>query len=206
MTLHQKLEKLEQVVLRARAHFDIWWIYAGADTRPRLLPTMNDFSEFFRFDEHAHQFTFVVYLHQLLDQRAKTINLRAVIAEAQAANYRVQAIERAATIVTQMEPVWKKLVILRSNLFAHRSDQLAWNDAFSKAHISTNEIRTFTEQGLAAVHALLDATGSHLNHFGDLPQRDVLRLFEGLGGRQLPSRSSGPAARAARTPAAERKR
>lgn len=59
MTLHEKLERMEQVILRARAHFDVWWVDAGTPTRPRLLHTMNDFSEFFRFDEHAHQFAFV---------------------------------------------------------------------------------------------------------------------------------------------------
>ncbi len=180
MTLHEKLEKLEQVVLRARAHFDIWSVYAGAGARPRLLPTMNDFSEFFRFDEHAHQFTFVVHLCQLLDRRAKTINLRTLIGEAHASGYSTQATEKAGSIAAEMEPIWKKLIMLRSNLFAHRSEQLGWNEAFSRAGVTANEIRRFTEQGLEAVHKLLGATGSHLNHFSDLPERDVLRLFDRL--------------------------
>lgn len=180
MTLEEKLQKLEQVVLRARAHFDIWWVYAGAGTRPRVLPTMNEFSEFFRFDEHAHQFAFVIYLCQLLERRAKTINLGAVIAKAQASGYPAEVTQKVSAIAGGMEPTWKKLVILRSNLFAHRTDQLGWDETFSRAGITANEIRTFTGKGLTAVHTLLGVKGSHLNQFTDDPERHVLRLLDAL--------------------------
>jgi hypothetical protein len=179
MTLLGKLRRLEQVILRARSHYDIWRIYSDPEILPQILPTLNRYSEFSRFDEHAHKLTFVVYLYQLLDRRRRTINLQALIAEAKGAGYPPEAIQQAEESAKMMEPTWKKICIIRSNLFAHRSDGLDWEEAFVKAAITPDQICGLMEQGLRGVHALLNATGHHLNDFSDLPGAHALRFVKG---------------------------
>jgi AbiU2 len=176
VTLLAKLQRLEQVILRARSHFDIWRVYSGPDTRKQLLPTMQQYSEFFRFDEHAHQFTFIGYLYQLLDRSKGTISLLALIDEATAAAFPETAVAKARATVVQMQPVWKAICILRSNLFAHRSDSLGWEEAYLRANVTPNQICTFIEQGLEALHSLLSVTGSHMNDFSNLPRAHIIRL------------------------------
>src|ERR1041385_9060871 len=65
----------------ARASFDIWWLYIGAETRRHFLPTMNRFSEFFRYDQEAHWRAAIVATWSLFDKRSDTITLAELLRE-----------------------------------------------------------------------------------------------------------------------------
>ena len=82
MTAHipfsARLQLAGQLVARARIFYDIWWFYEGADTRPKIIGTMNTYSEFFRFDSHANFVALIVYLGGLFETRADTVNLPAL--------------------------------------------------------------------------------------------------------------------------------
>jgi hypothetical protein len=57
--IEDRIERAAQLVLRSRVFFDIWLYFEGAYTRPHLLDTMNEFSEFFRIvrsiDRHSSE-------------------------------------------------------------------------------------------------------------------------------------------------------
>ena len=178
MTFEEKLELLTQLVLRARAHFDFWWIYEGEPTRPTYTPAMNRFSEFFRFDLHAQLVSLTMYLCQIFETRSDTHNLRGLLEEAKAAAIPRGTIEAAEEAIDEGEGIRKKLVVLRHKLFAHRDLNLSYEDTFRKASITPDEIRRMSECGLEAVNGLWQGMGAVPREFSPLPERDLLALLE----------------------------
>jgi AbiU2 len=81
LPLDERLETAAQLVLRARAFYDLWRFFEGAETRPAIINTMRLYSEFFRFDPHAHFVSFVVHVAALFDKRSDSINLPALANE-----------------------------------------------------------------------------------------------------------------------------
>ena len=153
-----RLQLAGQLVARARIFYDIWWFYEGADTRPKIIDTMNMYSEFFRFDSHANFVALVVYLGGLFEKRADTINLPALVSEAGASGTApADVIAQAKSLLAQVEALQPKVAILRSNLFAHRSASLSYAAAFRKAAIEPNQLRELTEVGLRVVNLFLVA-------------------------------------------------
>lgn len=74
LPLDQRLETAANLIQRARIFFDIWFVYEGAETRPAILDTMNEYPEFFRFDIHAHIVAFIVHISALFETRLDTVN------------------------------------------------------------------------------------------------------------------------------------
>lgn len=178
MTLEQKLDILVQLVLRARTFFDLWWIYEGVETRPKYLPAMKRYSEFFRFDSHALQVAYTIYLCQIFEDRPKTLNLKNVVNEAKTRGLSTDYITAAEKVLQDGLPIWKKLVIVRSNLFAHRSASLSYSRAFEMAAIAPNEIRRLAELGLEGINSLRTALGQQDYVFSTLPGKDLRKLLE----------------------------
>jgi hypothetical protein len=181
LPLDERLEVAAQLIKRARIFYDIWWFYEGADTRPALLDTMDEYSEFFRFDSHAHFVAFVVYLAGLLETRSDTVNLRALLQEAKdsgvVAPDEIAKAEAALSWACGLVP---KVAILRNNLFSHRSAKLSYKEVFEKASITPNQLRDLTDAGLRVTNILLTARGLQERSFHDLPKAHTQALFNDL--------------------------
>ncbi len=80
-----------------------------------------------------------------------------------------------------MQGLPSKLAILRSNLFAHRSISISYEDVFSKAAITADQLRDLTVAGLQVVNLLLVASGLQEQIFSDLPRHDVETILNALG-------------------------
>lgn len=178
MTLEQKLDILVQLILRARTFFDLWWVYEGTATRSKYLPAINRYSEFFRFDSHGQQLAYTIYLCQLFEDNPKTLNIRHVVKEAKTKKLLEKDITAAEKVLQEAEPILKKLLIIRHNLFAHRSASLSYEKAFKKAAITPNEIRHLTEIGLETINLLRIALGRTDYVFSELPGSDLKGLLE----------------------------
>ena len=75
LPIDERLETAAQLVLRTRIFYDIWRFFEGKETRPAIIDTMRCYSEFFRFDPHAHFVAFVVHVAALFEKRNDTVNL-----------------------------------------------------------------------------------------------------------------------------------
>ena len=98
LPLDERLDRAGQLEVRSRIFLDIWFYFEGKDTRPNILDTMNEFSEFFRFAPHAHFVSFVVTIAALFEKRTDTINLPQLTKEMQA--LQVLAASAAAELPT----------------------------------------------------------------------------------------------------------
>jgi hypothetical protein len=135
-------------------------------------PAIDDerFSEFFRFDPHAHFVAFVVHIAALFEKRKDTINFRRLVKEMeQAGLISVQNAAEVDALLTRAQPFASKVTILRSNLFAHRSATLSYADAFKKAAVTAKQLCYLTNVALKIANRLLIVRGRNDQFFNALP-------------------------------------
>jgi hypothetical protein len=160
LSFDERLDRAAHLVGLSRRFFDIWWLYQGSATRPGILGAKNHVPEFFRFDEHAHLVSLVTHLGSLYERRSDTINLEALITEADSNNLvPPDVIALAKASLASVSDLRPKIAILRSNLFSHRSASLPYDDVFKKAAITPFQIRDLTDAGRDIANHLLAARG-----------------------------------------------
>lgn len=185
LPIDKRLEVAGQLVVRARIFYDIWWLYEGADTRSNIIDTLNEYSEFFRFDSHAHFVSFIVHLAGLFENRGDTVNLPRLIQELGSSCLApAETITKADELLSQVDALPPKVAILRSNLFGHRSGSLSYTDAFKKAAVQPNELRDLTEIALQITNCLLIARGLNEQTFHPLPRRDAETMLNVLSSQR----------------------
>jgi hypothetical protein len=177
LPLDDRLETAAQLAKRARIFYEIWWYYEGAQTRSQILDTMQAYSEFFRFEPHAHFVSAVTYLAGLYESRGNTINLSQLIREAEAAGVDKAAIDKAQGLMTASAGLVSKVMILRSNLFAHRSASLSYEDVFRKAELKPDQLGELADTALNVANTLLLARGLDEQFSHELSRRAVERMM-----------------------------
>ncbi|MBL8200994.1 MAG: hypothetical protein JNK40_08490 [Chromatiales bacterium] len=179
--LERRLSQSAQLAKRAAIFHDIWFYYEGANTRSSILDTMQNYSEFFRFDAHAHFIALVVHLYALFESRSNTINFPSLVREAERSEvFSAEAIIKAKGILAIAEPLFTKVSILRNNLFGHRSAHLSYKEAFTKAAISPDQLRELAAYGLQIANLLLNARGLAEQEFHSLSLEHTKRLLSDL--------------------------
>lgn len=181
LSMDERINIAAQLIKRARIFYDVWWFYESVDTRPKILDTMNRYSEFFRFDTHAHFISLVIHLAGLFETRRDTVNFNALIEEAETSSlFPAETIDQAKAVIAKIRDLPSKLAILRSNLFAHRSVSLLYEDAFQIADITPNQLCNLTVAGLHIANLLLIARGLPEQFFHELACKDVEALLHDL--------------------------
>jgi hypothetical protein len=194
LPINERLERAAQLVLRSRIFYDIW-IYFEGDTRADILDTMQEFSEFFRFDPHAHFVAFIVQMAALFEKRKDTINLPLLAKEVMPTSKMggaspSQYPAEINALLDQAKPLASKVIIFRNNLFAHRSATLSYAEAFKKAAVTSNQLRDLTEIALQIANRLLILRGLNDQSFNQLPALHADAMLKALG-RQLVCRRAG---------------
>ncbi|HEX5340370.1 MAG TPA: hypothetical protein VFX47_05775 [Gammaproteobacteria bacterium] len=180
LPLDEQLDTAAQLAKRARIFYEIWWLYEGADTRLQILPTMNGYPEFFRFDSHAHFVSMIVHLSALFENRADTVNLNALIRAAKTSGVSAEAIDRANSLLTQVEGLSQKVAILRNNLFGHRSASLSYARAFERANVQPDQLRDLAAAALRIVNVLLVSRGRDEQFMHELSGQHARRMLNDL--------------------------
>jgi hypothetical protein len=181
LPIDERLERAAQLVLRSRVFLDIWFYFESKDTRPAIIDTMRCFNEFFRFAPHAHFVAFVVHIAALFEKRRDTISLPSLARELKRSNLiSEQAAAEIDALLSQADQLAPKVRILRSNLFAHRSAALSYDEAFKMAAVTPGEMRDLTEIALKIANRLLWARGLGDHFFNPLPREDAEAMLKAL--------------------------
>ena len=182
LPLVTRVDTAGELVVRARIFYDIWRYYEDAETRPAILPTMNAYPDFFRFDTHAHFVSFTVYMAGLVERRTDTTNLSHLTAECEASGtVSVAALGSAKAALSRTEPIRPKVVILRNNLFAHRSASLSYEEAFRIASVTPNQLRDLTVDALDVANSLLVGCGGQRKWFHERPLEHAKKMLRKIG-------------------------
>ena len=181
MTLDEQLDVARNQLVRARIFLDIWWYYHGSPTRGESLKYMNEFPDFFRFDEHAHFTAFVVHIATLFDKRNDTVKLeklRKTILKKFPVGDEIE--KEWETLFQQANAIASKVLILRNNAFAHRSDEVNYNESFKLANVSPDEFQVLVEKSKQILDPFLKLSNRGEVFFWDLAKEDLTQMLTRL--------------------------
>lgn len=180
LPIADRVKTAGQLVVRTRIFLDLWDFYHGP-TRGGIINAMNRFSEFFRFDEHAHRFSFFVHAAALFENKPNTINLRRLTEELHAADF-ISAKKKGEIdqLFLSVSVTVKSVHLIRNNAFAHRNNSISFDKAFAMANISTDSLRDLTSKALKIINILLIACGHNEKVFAELPLEDARAIFVAL--------------------------
>jgi|SRR5579872_600103 len=182
LVLNERLDRAGQHIARARLFFELWFYFEGADTRPGIMETMEDYTEFFRFTPHAYLVAYTIYIAGVFDRRRDTISLPRLVGEMRNALTFAQR-QEAGALLAQAEPLVSKITILRHKAFAHRTAGMSYDDVFSLAAIKHTQMRELTDISLKTVNLLLASAGLREQIFNDLPRESAEAMMKALATR-----------------------
>jgi hypothetical protein len=142
---------------------------------------MDKFSEFFRFDQHAHRFSFFVHAAALFERKSNTINLRQLTKELHDAD-RISDVSKSEIdqLFASVTATVKGVNFIRNKAFAHSDDSISFDAAFTLANISTNNLRDLLTAALTIVNILLIVCDRKEEVFAELPLEDAKAIFTAL--------------------------
>jgi hypothetical protein len=181
LDLNQQINIARNQLVRARIFLDIWWHYHGSPTRGQSLDAMNEFPEFFRFDEHAHFTAFIVHIATLFDKRNDTVKLeklRKSVFDNLTVSEEIK--NELKTLFQQVNLIAEKVLVLRHKAFAHRSDKYNYDEAFKLADVTYFELLDLTEKSKKILNLFLQVTKNGEVEFRDLPRVDLVQLLQQL--------------------------
>jgi HEPN superfamily AbiU2-like protein len=182
LPLNDRLERIAQHILRARLFLDLWFYFEERDSRRKIIDTMEEYNEFFRFTPHAYLVTYVIYMAGVFDKSRGTISLEPLVRDVKAAGQlKAQDAAVADALLVQAKPIADKVAILRHKAFAHRSAHISYDDVFKMAAVKPDELRELTNVALEIANRLLLACGLRDQFFTDLPREAAQAMMKALG-------------------------
>jgi HEPN superfamily AbiU2-like protein len=114
LPLNQRLDRIGQHIVRARLFLDLWFYFEERDSRRKIIETMQEYNEFFRFTPHAYFVAYVIYMAGVFDKRSDTISLPPLVREVKAAGQLIgQDAAAVDALLVEAKPVADKILILR---------------------------------------------------------------------------------------------
>jgi hypothetical protein len=114
LPLNQRLDRIGQHVVRARLFLDLWFYFEERDSRRKIIETMREYNEFFRFTPHAYLVAYVIYMAGVFDKRRGTISLPHLAREMKTSGHlKGQGAAKVDALLAQAKRVADKVTILR---------------------------------------------------------------------------------------------
>ena len=185
---NRQIEIVTQQIVRARIYYDIWWFYKGRETRPDVVEAMEDFSEFIRFDEHAHFVSMIVHSCCIWDHGSGVVSLRQLgkslldVKRSNADKVLWESFERC-------RGQSKGLKIIRDKAIAPRSRFLDYDNAFEDAGIIPDSIKLMLIESLRLANIMRVNAGMDEAEFANYPLHHIMGLVTKLGGTDFRPRA-----------------
>ena len=170
---------LANTIESASLHFDIWWVYKKS--RAKYVDTLNNYLNFFQTSLQAHFMSIVVELYKLFETRKDSINFSGLIKLIEKNNLlEPDTLSKTLSDKKVIEDLWKKIAILRSELFAHTRIDLSYNEIFKKAEITPNQIRDLIEKSKNLLNQISESLDKNSYPFELKATEDTVRILENL--------------------------
>jgi len=188
MALGKDLNRLFDATMRARIHYGIWYVLKNRTDRRKYVDVMNDYYWFFSPSIGAHFTAMLLELCSIYDQKENRVNIHRVINHiGQMSGFDRRSFQGVRRRMRSVQPLLRKALILRHNVFAHMSAKLDPEDAFRKAQISMFNFRSLINHTEAMLQQLAKLSGNRertLVESSELDVRDVLETLRRAGGKE----------------------
>ncbi len=137
---YERISELRQILLDAQHSFQIWWACSNRDDRQRYREALNKHSVFFAATLDAQFTVTMISLAKLYEEDAKTVNIENALSGS-----RPELRKALGQRLIEAKLIWRKVAILRHNLYAHTNYKLGCDAAFLRADLTPDEIRKLVE-------------------------------------------------------------
>jgi hypothetical protein len=179
--LIERVSLQAKLLIRAAVFYDIWRVHSDPQTRGAYIDTMNEYSEYFLFNESVYLSSTINAIYSLTENRPDTLNILASVKMVE------ERLSERATEIDQIRQEYRnandkleKIAILRNNVFAHRSAKLTYEATFEKVQMTPNDVRDSLTTCLGALNALLSLLGADKVEFRELPRDDFVAMLDDL--------------------------
>ncbi len=177
LAIEQQIDTASRMALRAHVHFDLWWLTASQEGRSRH-PAIGEHWEHLRFLQHGQLAGVVGEIHALLDDDKRTICLPAILRELERQRH-IQLPEVARNLKAA-RPAFRKLQLLRNNVFAHRTAKKTYEDMFKDANIRIDQLKALIALCIGLTNELLGAIGEPFRDPSPLPGEHYAKMLDQL--------------------------
>jgi hypothetical protein len=138
----ETVKELQDAVIAAGLHYEIWWVFRSEDTRGKYLDAMNQYVTYFKAAIAAHFTALLVCLYRLYETRRDTHNIPQFIDRLESEKaLDAETLKTLRAMHEEAKPLWKKVSILRNEVFGHRSLEIDTDTAFKKAQITGDDLK-----------------------------------------------------------------
>jgi AbiU2 len=186
LSLDTRLEVLTQQIVRARIYYDLWWLVTGSPSRELIIDQLNQFSDFFRFDNHAHFVSLIVHCTTVWDKNPNAISLPKLAGEILEPQ-RFSDHNATRLKISELEKGAAGLLKIRHNAVAHRNAVMDYAGVFEQANVIPDQIPTMLTEWLEVTNLLRQLKEMQPQCFRETPLCDFQKLILKLGGPDLRS-------------------
>lgn len=139
--LESRLPDILDELRELQQFYSVWKQFTNGRNQAEYEPTMERYPVFFDSIVRAHFSALVIALYRIYDKAEGTLTLRQLYGEVSAILQADPSIRtKTEKLHGEIEATWKKVCILRSNVFGHRSAKLNPEAAFKKAGLSPDDL------------------------------------------------------------------
>lgn len=182
--IEKYVDDLRTVLIGAMIHFDVYWVYKQRRDRKKFAGVLNEYLAFFQVSIPAHFIALVMALHQFYDTYPDTVNINELVSRLKSrGTTEPRTLAGIRRRLASAQPIWKKIVVLRNNIYAHRNAGLAPSDFFKRANLTPNQIRGLLRKSRNLLNAItleIDGTTHAFNVRATSDTRRMLADLKGL--------------------------
>lgn len=172
MAFDDQLEIASEQATIAQVNWDLYWLVWEKTSRARYLQALEEYREFFRFDQDAHFTAFVVGVMRLFDTRSDTISLAGLTQQLNPRNPKIEA------ELVAIEPIVEKVRHIRHKVKAHTDISASPEDIFKQAGVTFGELGTLATKAMEIVNMIREAHGWEPTPFHELHAENFKALLE----------------------------
>lgn len=179
--INRNIIELENALRAAGLNYEIWWVYKEKESRKRFLATLNAYPLFFQTSLHAHFVAMIISLYRVYETRRDTINFPQLIKKLKKHSpISNKDMERITSNIDKIKPLWVKVSVLRNKMFAHRSNDLDYDEIWEEAKIKPNQFKELIDESKRILKDMNSLWDRSSHSFNLTATEDTVELLEDL--------------------------
>lgn len=157
-SIEKTVNELLDIMTDVSASYAVWRELTDANNRERYEPTKEAYEDFFLAIDRANLAMVINGLHMLLEDKSNTDNLQAVLKRQRSLGRLYEArVDRWLGEIASWQPSIKKIILIRSNVFAHRGGKATAVEFMRQAAITPDEIGQLVRNAEALLKEFAEA-------------------------------------------------
>jgi len=151
----------------ANTNWQIWWTIANR-SKPKLIPNMNRYPEFFVATERAHFNGIFINLAHLFDKRKDVSSIEKYLRSVPSL-FRPEEVRVIRTRLAKFQAVREGVLEVRNHVIAHKNAGLTERQVFQRAGLRPRQIAELIEESTEIVNSFAERENCSIRVYPNEP-------------------------------------